>query len=59
MTSVDGVFDGADGVRGIFPSHAPWQPEAGFVVEQPPAQLDDVWTRTVAKTRAAGSETAQ
>ena len=54
--TVDGVHQGMDGRIELFPVNAPWTPEAGFVVEQPPAQLDDALARAVAKTRPPEAE---
>lgn len=51
--TVDGVHQGMDGRVEFFPVETPWTSEAGFVVEQPPAQLDDALARAVAKTRPA------
>lgn len=49
MTAGEDSFDGVGGPRGLVPSDLPWTPQAGFVVDQPPAQIDDAWMRTLAR----------
>ena len=51
MTADYDSFDGVGGPRGLFPTHLPWTPQAGFVVDEPPAQIDDAWTRALAKIK--------
>ena len=51
MTSGEDSFDGVGGPRGLFPTDLPWTPQAGFVVDRPPAQIDDAWVRTLARIR--------
>lgn len=51
MTVGGGAFDGVDGPLGIFPTEVPWTPEAGFIADRPPAQIDDPLTRALAKTQ--------
>ena len=43
MTAGEDSFDGVGGPRGLFPTDLPWTPQAGFVVDRPPAQIDDAW----------------
>ncbi|MGC4154092.1 MAG: hypothetical protein QM628_13585 [Propionicimonas sp.] len=56
MTVAGGAFEGADGPLGMFPTEVPWTPEAGFVVDRPPVQLDNPLARALAKTRPAATQ---
>jgi hypothetical protein len=40
----------------MFPTEVPWTPEAGFVVDRPPVQLDNPLARALAKTRPAATQ---
>ena len=51
MTVGNGAFEGADGPVGMFRTEMPWTPEAGLIVDRPPAQIDDALTRAVARTQ--------
>lgn len=51
MSSTEDAFDGVGGPRGLFPTDLPWTPEAGFVTERPPAQIEDAVARALKKTQ--------
>lgn len=53
MTVGNSAFEGADGPLGMFPTEMPWTPEAGFIVDRPPAQIDDALTRALTRTSAS------
>ena len=55
----DDAFDGVDAPRGLFPDELPWTPESGYVVDQPPALIDDALARALAKKRASDPRPAQ